>query len=92
MYAIRSYYERYQADYHLTKIGVFGSIARGEQTDQSDIDLLIEFEPNTEDIHTIKYKLKTEIYNVFHTTVDICRLKYIKPVFRAIIESEVKYV
>ena len=28
---------------NVTRLGVFGSMARGEATDQSDIDLLVEF-------------------------------------------------
>ncbi len=27
------------------RCGVFGSFARGQQTDQSDVDILVEFEP-----------------------------------------------
>ena len=30
-------------EYSVKKIGVFGSVARNEQTRQSDIDLLVEF-------------------------------------------------
>jgi uncharacterized protein len=30
--------------YQLTKLGIFGSYARGEQTDDSDIDILVEYE------------------------------------------------
>ena len=30
------------------KIGLFGSYARGEQSENSDIDILIEFEPDQE--------------------------------------------
>ena len=29
--------------YHVEKIGVFGSVARGDNTDTSDIDILVEF-------------------------------------------------
>ncbi len=29
--------------FHVQKIGYFGSYATGEQTEQSDIDLLVEF-------------------------------------------------
>ena len=34
--------------YNLTKIGVFGSFARSEQSDDSDIDLVVEFKRNTD--------------------------------------------
>ncbi len=79
-------------DYHITKLGLFGSIARGEQTDLSDIDLVIEFEPDTKDLYTLKTKLRKEIQSKFNRPVDICRLKYIKPIFKKQIESEIKYV
>jgi len=32
------------------RIGLFGSFVRGEQTAQSDVDLLVEFEPQQKDI------------------------------------------
>ena len=32
----------------VVKIGLFGSYARGEQSDKSDIDILIEFAPDKE--------------------------------------------
>jgi hypothetical protein len=83
---------RFKKDYHLVKIGVFGSIARGEQNNKSDIDLIVEFEDNTPDLYSIKQKLRNEIQSKFNLSVDICREKYIKPIFRNQILSEVKYV
>ena len=34
--------------YGITKIGLFGSYARNEQTEKSDIDLFIDFDPQKE--------------------------------------------
>jgi predicted nucleotidyltransferase len=31
--------------YHVRRLGLFGSAARGELTPESDVDLLVEFEP-----------------------------------------------
>ena len=84
--------ERLQRDYHLTKIGLFGSLARGEETDKSDIDLIVEFEPNTKNLTSLKSNLRNEIQSRFDKPVDICRLKYIKPIFKNQIQSEIKYV
>jgi len=78
--------------YHLKKLGIFGSYARNEQTIESDLDLLVEFEDNTPDLTEKKDFLRKEIQSVFHIPVDIYREKYIKPVFRKQILSDVIYV
>lgn len=83
---------RLEKDYHLKKIGVFGSVARGEQNIQSDIDLIVEFEENTPDLYTIKQMLRTELQEKFNLQVDICREKYLNPIFRNQILAEAKYV
>jgi hypothetical protein len=66
-------------EYHIQKIGLFGSYARDEATATSDIDLVVEFEKNTENIHALKMEI-TEIFKKqFHTNVNIASEKYIKP-------------
>ena len=82
---------RLEKDYHLKKIGVFGSMARGDQNKKSDIDLIVEFEENTPDLYSIKQQLRDEIQTKFNLPVDICREKYIKPIFRNQILSEARY-
>ena len=83
--------ERMQREYHLVRIGVFGSYARGEQTADSDLDLLVEFEEGTGNLHEIKQKLKNELQSVFCLPVDICREKYIKPFLKSHILQEARY-
>ena len=78
--------------YHLKKLGIFGSYARSEQTSKSDLDLLIEFEDNTPDLTEKKEFLRKEIQEVFHIQVDICREKYLNPIFRQQILSDTIYV
>ena len=78
--------------YHLKKLGIFGSYARNEQKPESDLDLLIEFEDNTPDLTDKKDFLRKEMQSVFHVNVDICREKYIKPVFRQQILADAIYV
>lgn len=36
----------------VTRIGIFGSFARGEQTPSSDIDMVVEMEEDKKNIHT----------------------------------------
>jgi len=84
--------ERLMREYHLTKIGLFGSISRAEQNESSDIDLVVEFEPETQNLYILKKNLRQEIQRIFNRPVDICRLKYIKPIFKSQIVQEVQYV
>lgn len=78
--------------YHLKKLGIFGSYARNEQTPQSDLDLLVEFEDNTTNLSDTKESLRNEMQSIFHIPIDICREKYIKPLFRQQILSDTIYV
>jgi len=84
--------DRLQREYHLTKIGVFGSVARNDHNVKSDIDLIVEFEENTPDLYSIKQNLSAEIRNKFKRPVDICREKYLNPFYKKRVMSEARYV
>ena len=81
----------FREKYHITRIGLFGSYARGDQKASSDIDLLIEFEENTPDLYDLKLELKDFFKNKFGIETDICREKYIKPRVRNTILKETVY-
>jgi len=81
-----------QAEYNITQIGLFGSFARNEQDDKSDIDIILEFHPGTENIYEKKLKLRKILKDFFHREIDLCRLKYVKPFIREYLEKEVIYV
>lgn len=79
--------------FHVTKIGLFGSFARDEQSVESDIDLIVEFEKNTANL----FDLKQELISFFKQQlkvdkIDICREKYIKPMFKQSVLEETYYV
>jgi predicted nucleotidyltransferase len=81
----------FRAKYHITRIGIFGSYARGDQNIKSDIDLLVEFEDNTQDLYDLKLQLKDFFLNKLGIEVDICREKYIKPRIKKSILKETIY-
>jgi hypothetical protein len=81
----------FQDRYHIIRIGLFGSYARGEQTLKSDIDLLVEFEENTQDLYDLKIKIKDFFKESLDVEVDICREKYIKPRIKSSILKETVY-
>jgi len=81
----------FREKFHITRIGIFGSYARGEQNENSDVDLLVEFENNTPDLFELKQQLKEFLQKKLHIEVDICREKYIKPRFKNSILKETIY-
>jgi predicted nucleotidyltransferase len=78
--------------FHIRKIAVFGSFVRNEQTDNSDIDLLIEMEDNTPHIYEKKEELRQYFRSRFNRNVDIAREKYLKPYVKQQIIQESVYV
>jgi hypothetical protein len=54
-----------KTEFKLTKIGLFGSFGRGEQTQDSDIDLLVEFEPETEALSEKKRRIRERMKKNF---------------------------
>ena len=52
--------------YHCSEIGLFGSYARNEQTDESDIDILVVFEPETPNLHDLELELKEYLKMCFN--------------------------
>jgi predicted nucleotidyltransferase len=77
--------------YHIVRIGLFGSYARGEQNIDSDLDLMVEFEDNTQELFELKLQLKAFFLKTLGIEIDICREKYIKPRIKKQILSETLY-
>lgn len=50
-------------------VAVFGSVARGEETDASDIDFLVEFEPSSSLLDLIH--LEDELRDLLGVAVDV---------------------
>ena len=78
--------------FNLSKIGIFGSFAKGLQNENSDLDLIVEFKPGTENLYENKQRMKKFIENKLDIKVDICREKYIKDVFKEKILSDATYI
>ncbi len=78
--------------FHLKKLGLFGSFARDEQNERSDVDILIEIEDGTENIHDLKISLNTYLSNAFNRSVDLAREKYLKPYAKKFILKDAIFV
>ena len=61
-----------KAEYDLTSLGIFGSYARGEANDNSDIDVV--FETNSPNMFR-SVRMKLELKNLLARSVDLVRLR-----------------
>lgn len=83
--------EVFQKQYGIRKIGLFGSYARGEQTDQSDVDIFIDMSSDTENIFDKRLQLKDALMQQFSKNVDVCHERAIKPVFKDLVFKDAIY-
>jgi hypothetical protein len=77
--------------FHCSEIGLFGSFARNEQSEKSDIDILVQFEKDVPDLYNLELELKEYLKNQFNREIDICSKKWIKPIFKPMILKEAIY-
>jgi uncharacterized protein len=78
--------------YGIQNIGLFGSYVRGEQSDKSDIDILIDFEPDKEnyDNYMAAYDLFEKLFK--NEKVEIVTKNGLSPYIGPKILKEVLYV
>jgi hypothetical protein len=55
--------------YDVNKIGIFGSVARNDASDYSDIDTVVDMQPNI----LKRFSLKAELEERFGRKVDVVR-------------------
>lgn len=69
---LAGYMQAHAAVYHIERIGIFGSVARGEQTENSDIDICFEGEAPT---LFILARIKYELEELLGRPVDLVRIR-----------------
>jgi hypothetical protein len=75
--------------FHVIRIGIFGSVARGEQVDSSDIDILVEF---SQPVGFFTFlELEEFLSDHLEAPVDLVTPDALKPLIRDRITSEVAY-
>lgn len=76
--------------YGVRRIGLFGSYNRGEQNENSDVDILVEFEENRKTFDNYM-DLKFFLEDLFGFPVDLVMEGTIKPDLLPHIMGSVKY-
>ncbi len=77
--------------YGVSKIGLFGSIVRGNQSATSDIDLVVEIVKEKKQLHNF-LSLRRYLEQKFGMPVDLGIETAVKPVVREAIAKEIVYV
>lgn len=78
-------------DYGVRQCGLFGSFVRGEATQKSDIDLLVEFDPSLKTFMNFM-DLCFFLEELFERKVDVLTPESLSPIFGHKILAEVEYV
>ena len=85
---LRQFKQQYSEEYGIERIGIFGSVARGEQTLNSDVDVLVEFgRPVGIEFIDMSYLLEKE----FNRKVDVVSRRGVKDKYLKEIEKDIVY-
>jgi len=68
---LHNYYVKTAKSYGVKRMAMFGSTARGEQNEHSDVDIAYEGDANI----LLRSRMKRELESILGCTVDIVRLR-----------------
>lgn len=79
-----------QKKYPLSELGIFGSYARGDFNEESDIDILVDFNGRIDGFEYIR--LAHELEDSFDQRIDVVSRKGIKPQYLPYVEKSLIHV
>lgn len=87
---LRAYMAQNATKYSIKRMGIFGSVARGEQTEDSDVDVYLE--TSTPSMFALVH-IKEDLQKLFGCNVDLVRLRErMDSLLKSRIEKEGIYV
>ncbi len=88
--ALSAFRDLKQAEFGIVRIGVFGSVARGESIEASDVDVVVELgQPDL----LVLVGIKQELEEILHRPVDVVRYREgMNSYLKRRIEQEAVYV
>jgi len=86
---LRTHKKEFIDKYGITRLGIFGSVARGQSTNASDVDVIVEMPP---DIFQMVH-MKAELEELLDAPVDLIRFhKHLNAYLKSRIDDEAIYV
>lgn len=86
---LREYKPELQRKYPVSRLGIFGSYARGEATNESDIDIAVEI---SETMGLNFIAMANEIEELFGVKTDVVPIRSVKQKYLVHIERDIVYV
>ena len=87
---LRDFLPELRKNYNVVKLGVFGSVVKGNQTPGSDIDMLVTFSTPPSFFKFIR--LETYLHKILKRRVDLVTEKALKNTIKEEILQDVIYV
>jgi len=88
LHFLKEHKEELQQKYNIRKIALFGSFARDEANEKSDIDILVDMPSSFDNFFELKYYLEKN----FNREVDLGKFKTLRLLVKEQIEKEILYV
>jgi len=76
--------------FHPVRIGIFGSVARGENTENSDIDILYQLKESVGLFNIVR--MKDHLEEKLNVKVDLVSEKYVHPKLKPYIMNDLKII
>ncbi len=73
------------------RLALFGSFIRGEQTESSDVDILVEFHPGRKTFESLM-RLASFLEGIFDRRVDLVTSEALSPYIRPYVLEEAEFV
>jgi len=86
---LKKYRSYLKDNYYVERIGLFGSFSRGEQTPESDIDIIVEFNGS---VGWKFFTLKDFLENILGKKIDLVTKNSIRDEMKAEILDQVIYI
>lgn len=79
--------------HRIRTLALFGSVLRDDFTDESDVDVLVEFEPDVR-VGLAFFAMQRELSEILGRQVDLNTIDWLSPYFRdeVVRDAEVQYV
>lgn len=76
--------------YQVEFLGVFGSVARGQQRSESDVDLLVRFSPDAKIGYFKLYEIEKNFSKILNNPVDLVTEESLSPYIKDRVFSDLR--